>query len=148
MVGPQRVGRSWATNTLSASTQGKASGTTNHLCLALSAQDLDLPTQRLDLCFPQTVKNLPAVWETWFDARVRKIPWRRKCLPTPVFLPGEFHGQTDHGPWGRKWLTHAQIYQFDTWLDYHINKPDNCAKQWKAKWTQQEKVESVKWKII
>ena len=20
-------------------------------------------------------------------------PWRRKCLPTPVFVPGEFHGQ-------------------------------------------------------
>ena len=25
--------------------------------------------------------------------RDRKIPWRRQCLPTPVFLPGEFHGQ-------------------------------------------------------
>jgi len=24
---------------------------------------------------------------------VRKIPWRRKWQPTPVFLPGEFHGQ-------------------------------------------------------
>ena len=24
---------------------------------------------------------------------VRKIPWRRKWLPTPVFLPGESHGQ-------------------------------------------------------
>ena len=24
---------------------------------------------------------------------VRKIPWRREWLPTPVFLPGEFHGQ-------------------------------------------------------
>ena len=23
---------------------------------------------------------------------VRKIPWRRKWQPTPVFLPGEFHG--------------------------------------------------------
>ena len=22
-----------------------------------------------------------------------KIPWRRKWLPTPVFLPGKFHGQ-------------------------------------------------------
>ena len=26
-------------------------------------------------------------------SQVRKIPWRRKCLPTPVFMPGEFHGQ-------------------------------------------------------
>ena len=24
---------------------------------------------------------------------IRKIPWRRECLPTPVFLPGEFRGQ-------------------------------------------------------
>ena len=25
--------------------------------------------------------------------QVGKIPWRRERLPTPVFLPGEFHGQ-------------------------------------------------------
>ena len=25
---------------------------------------------------------------------VRKIPWRRGWQPTPVFLPGEFHGQS------------------------------------------------------
>ena len=24
---------------------------------------------------------------------LRKIPWRRKWQPTPVFLPGESHGQ-------------------------------------------------------
>ena len=28
-----------------------------------------------------------------FDPWVRKIPWRRKWQPTPVFLPGELHGQ-------------------------------------------------------
>ena len=28
-----------------------------------------------------------------FDAWVRKMPWRREWLPTPVFLPGEPHGQ-------------------------------------------------------
>ena len=43
----------------------------------------------------QTVKNVaqtvkPAMWETW----VGKIPWRRVWPPTPVFLPGEFHGQS------------------------------------------------------
>ena len=34
-----------------------------------------------------------------------KIPWRREWLPTPVFLPGEFHGQRSlgaYGPQGRK----------------------------------------------
>ena len=28
-----------------------------------------------------------------FDPWVSKIPWRRKWQPTPVFLPGESHGQ-------------------------------------------------------
>ena len=30
----------------------------------------------------QMVKNPPATWETW----VRKFPWGRDRLPTPVFL--------------------------------------------------------------
>ena len=49
------------------------------------------------------VKNLPAMKETWFDLWVGKIPWRKKLLPTPVFLPGEFHGQRSlagYGSWG------------------------------------------------
>ena len=29
----------------------------------------------------------------WFHPRVRKIPWRRKWQPTPVFLPEKVHGQ-------------------------------------------------------
>ena len=28
-----------------------------------------------------------------FNPWVRKIPWSRKWQPTPVFLPGKFHGQ-------------------------------------------------------
>ena len=28
-----------------------------------------------------------------FEPCFRKIPWNRKWPPTPVFLPGEFHGQ-------------------------------------------------------
>ena len=38
------------------------------------------------------VKNLAAV-RHGFNPWVRKIPWRREWLPTPIFLPGEFHGQ-------------------------------------------------------
>ena len=40
-----------------------------------------------------------------FDPWIRKIPWRREWLPTPVFLPEEFHGQkslTGYSPWGCK----------------------------------------------
>ena len=36
------------------------------------------------------------------DPWVGKIPWRRERLPTPVFWPGEFHGQ--YSPWGCKEL--------------------------------------------
>jgi len=42
------------------------------------------------------VKNLPWVQETKrcrFDPWVGKTPWRRAWQPTPVFLPGESHGQ-------------------------------------------------------
>ena len=43
----------------------------------------------------QLVKNPPAMWETQFDSWVRKIPWRRDRLPTPVFLgfPGGSAGK-------------------------------------------------------
>ena len=39
------------------------------------------------------------------DPWVVKIPWRRKWVPTPVFLPGEIHGQLSlegYSPWGHK----------------------------------------------
>ena len=38
---------------------------------------------------------------------IRKIPWRWEWQPTPVFLPGEFHGQRSlvgYSSWGRKEL--------------------------------------------
>ena len=38
------------------------------------------------------VKNLPAM-RPRFGSWVGKIPWRRTWQPTPVFLPGESHGQ-------------------------------------------------------
>ena len=41
----------------------------------------------------QMVKNLPAVQETQVQSLGWEDPWRRKWQPTPVFLPGEFHGQ-------------------------------------------------------
>ena len=39
------------------------------------------------------VKNLPAMLETWVPSPGWEDPQRRKWQPTPVFLPGEFHGQ-------------------------------------------------------
>ena len=42
-----------------------------------------------------------------FDPWVKKIPWRRPRQPTPVFLPGESHGQRSlagYSPQGLKEL--------------------------------------------
>ena len=53
----------------------------------------------------QTVKNLPAMRETWVQSWVEKIPWRREWLLTLVFWPEEFHGQRSlagYSPWGYK----------------------------------------------
>ena len=53
----------------------------------------------------KTVKNLHARWEAWVWFLGRKIPWRRKWHPTPVFLPGKSHGQRSlvgYSPWGYK----------------------------------------------
>ena len=46
-----------------------------------------------------------------FNPWVRKIPWRRKWQPTPVFLPGKFHGQrilAGHSPWSCKVLDRTE----------------------------------------
>ena len=53
----------------------------------------------------QMVKNLLHCGKPRFDPWVGKIPWRREWLPTPVFLPGESHGQrslASYTPWGRR----------------------------------------------
>ena len=49
---------------------------------------------------------------------VGKIPWRREWQPTPVFLPGESHGQrrlVGYSPWGCKESdTTEQHFHFQT----------------------------------
>ena len=54
-----------------------------------------------------------AMQETQVQSLVRKIPWSRKWQPTPVFLPGESHGQKSlagHSPWGQKeWDTTERL---------------------------------------
>ena len=57
----------------------------------------------MDKFVTQMVKTLPAVQDPW----VGRIPWRREWLSTPIFLPGESHGQRNlvgHSPWGGKEL--------------------------------------------
>ena len=67
----------------------------------------------------QMVKNLPAMQEPGFDPWLGKFPLRREWQPTPVFLPGEFHGHGSlegYSPWNckeldmTKRLTHTYKY--------------------------------------
>ena len=80
----------------------------------------------------QIVKNLPATQETWIQSLVRKMPWRSKWQPTPVFLPREFHGLrslASYGSWGSQefYLCYKQIDQ----LGILVLKP-------KPKWCKYE----------
>ena len=73
----------------------------------------------------EAVKNLFAMWDTGVRSLVGKIPWRRKWLPTTVYLPGKSHGQRSlagYSPWGRKesdkteQLTHTHTHTHTTVL--------------------------------
>ena len=49
----------------------------------------------------ETVKNMTPKQETKFNHWVDNIPWKRKWLAIPLFLPRKFHGQrslADYGP--------------------------------------------------
>ena len=53
------------------------------------------------------VKNLPVVQETQIQSLGWEDPLEREWQPTPVFLPGESHGQwnqADYIPLGHKEL--------------------------------------------
>ena len=52
----------------------------------------------------QTVKNLPAMQEIQVRALDPEDPLEKGMQPTPVFFPGESHGQwslVGYSPWGR-----------------------------------------------
>ena len=61
----------------------KESDTTEQLTLSLWAS-----------LVAQMVKFACNVGDLGSSPWVRKIPWRREWQPTPIFLPGEFHGQS------------------------------------------------------
>ena len=56
----------------------------------------------------QVVMNLSAKQATWVQSLDREDP-RREWQPTPVFLPGESHGQRSlvgYSPWGSQRVGH------------------------------------------
>ena len=62
-----------------------------------------------------TVKHLPTMRRPGFNPWVGRISWRRKWQPTPLFLPGESHGQRSlvgYSPWGHKELDTTERLHF------------------------------------
>ena len=70
-----------------------------------------------------------------------KISWRREWLPTPVFLPEEFHEQRSlvgYSPWDRKELditeclthTHTPHHAHFCWLSLLPTPPPQPASLW------------------
>ena len=61
-----------------------------------------------------------------FGPWVWKIPWRKTWQPTPVFSPGEFHGQRSPvgcSPWGCKESTEHICYRYNiVLLFFHFTK--------------------------
>ena len=75
-----------------------------------------------------------------FNPWVGKIPWSKKWHPTPVFLPGKFHGQwslTGYSPWGCKdldtteWLSTSSKWDVlgskSRWAGDKLGLPKDCA---------------------
>ena len=57
-------------------------------------------------------KNLLQCRRGGFYSWAMKILWNRKLQPTPVFLPGKFHGQMSlagYSPWGHKRVRHDTV---------------------------------------
>ena len=76
-TGSQRVGHDWLTYT-------------HHTFWWLSGKESTCQCRRCEL-----------------DPWIRKISWRRKWQPTPVFLPGKSHGQRSLAGYS-PWLTKSQ----------------------------------------
>ena len=55
----------------------------------------------------QRLKRLPPMQETWVRSLGLEDPLEKEWQPTPVLLPGEFHGQRSlegYSPWDHKEL--------------------------------------------
>ena len=66
------------------------------------------------------------------------MPWRRKWPPTPVFSPGEFHGQRSlvgYGPWGCERVRHDWATErLSDWAHTHILDWGIIACPWRLRW--------------
>ena len=87
----------------------------------------------------ELVKNLPAMWETWVWSWVGKIPWKTAQQPTPVFFPGEPHGQRSlvgYNLWGCKELDMTERHDWATKAKKAM-APHSSTLAWKIPWTEE-----------
>ena len=90
----------------------------------------------------QMVKNSPAVWETRVGSLGWEDPLEKRMATTPVFLPGEFHGQGNlagYSLWGHK-ESHmierlkCHIQMFVTFASHFNLLPQACFSSVKFGW--------------
>ena len=65
------------------------------------------------------------------------IPWRRKWQPTPVFLPGKFHGQRSlmgYSPCGHKLVRHDWAHSTHAWKNHERNLDGRCLQRAESWW--------------
>ena len=70
-----------------------------------------------------------------FNSWVRKIPWRREWLPTPLFLPGESHGQRSlagYSPWDDKETDMTEWLTLPLFLDQALTLGNLLASCWSS----------------
>ena len=88
--------------------------------------------------FPGGTRTKEPAWQCrrhkrrGFDPSVGKIPWRRAWQRTPVFLPGESHGQRSlagHSSWGHKESDTTE--PVSTCASFLIERTDIC---WLYSW--------------
>ena len=90
---------------LTATRQASPSITNSQSLLKLMSIESVMPSSHFILCCPLLLQ--PSVFpniKVFSSESVLRIRW----LPTPIFLPGEFHGQSKltgyYSPWGHKEL--------------------------------------------
>ena len=65
-----------------------------------------------------------------FSPGVGKIPWRRQWQPTPVFLPGESHGQRSQAGYSPRGGEESDTTKVTKHMLLHLNS----SHRWKYYW--------------
>ena len=89
----------------------------------------------------------------WIKLGISRNGWRRKWQPTPIFLPGEFHGQRSlvgYSPWGCKESdmtkhTHTRTHTHRNLRKYLQLSSNLMVKNLKLPWTGNTRIQ---WKSL